>query len=40
MISQKTLKALEYDKILYSVSEYAALKKTKEDIVLFIDGFI
>ena len=33
MISDKTLKALEYDKILCSVSEYAALKKTKDNIV-------
>ena len=33
MISDKTLKALEYDKILNSVSEFAVLKKTKENII-------
>lgn len=32
MIPEKTLKAVEYDKILISVSEYAVLKETKTDI--------
>lgn len=35
MISQKTLKSLEYDKVLKIVSEYCVLKKTKSEICEF-----
>lgn len=35
MISQKTLKSLEYDKVLKIVSEYCVLKKTKSKICEF-----
>ncbi len=36
MISQKVLKALEYDKIMQTVSEFAVLHKTKEEITSFV----
>ncbi len=36
MITQKTLKALEYDKIMADVSNYAVLEKTKEEIKSFL----
>ncbi len=35
MISQKTLKSIEYDKIMQSVSDFAVLQKTKKSIVDF-----
>ncbi len=35
MISEKTLKAIEYDKIMSEVSDYAVLAKTKDEIVSF-----
>lgn len=35
MISAKTLKAIEYDKVLSSVSDYAVLLRTKENIKSF-----
>ena len=36
MISNKTLKAIEYDKIMSDVANYAVLNKTKEDIRSFV----
>ncbi len=36
MISEKTLKALEYDKIMASVCAFAVLKQTKEQICSFV----
>lgn len=36
MISDKTLKAIEYDKIMSNVAEYAVLKETKEQIYSFV----
>ncbi len=36
MISQKTLKALEYDKIMSDVASHAVLLKTKEEILNFL----
>ena len=36
MLSEKTLKTLEYDKIMFSVSTFAVLNKTKNDIVSFL----
>lgn len=35
MVALKTLKAIEYDKILAQVCEYAVLKKTKENLTSF-----
>lgn len=35
MISEKTLKAIEYDKIMNDVSNYAVLNQTKEQLVSF-----
>ena len=35
MISVKTLKAIEYDKIMQSVAEFAVLRQTKQSIVNF-----
>ena len=35
MISTKTLKAIEFDKVLNSVSDYAVLLRTKENIKSF-----
>ena len=35
MISQKTLKSIEYDKIMQSVSDFAVLNKTKKSIIDF-----
>ncbi len=36
MISQKTLKALEYDKIMTDVASHAVLEKTKQEIIDFV----
>jgi len=36
LISDKTLKAIEYDKIMSNVAEYAVLKETKEQIYSFV----
>ena len=36
MISSKTLKALEYDKIMADLSSYAVLEKTKEALKAFV----
>ena len=36
MISNKTLKAIEYDKIMLEVSNYAVLNKTKEELISFV----
>lgn len=35
MFTAKTLKTIEYDKILFSVGEYATLKSTKKEIMSF-----
>lgn len=39
MFTAKTLKAIEYDKILFSVGEYATLKSTKKEIMSFMPVF-
>ena len=36
MVCEKTLKAIEYDKIMYEVSKFAVLKKTKEYLQTFV----
>ncbi|MBO5713825.1 MAG: hypothetical protein J6R83_00160 [Clostridia bacterium] len=35
MVSQKTLKSIEYDKIMQSVSDFAVLRQTKKSILEF-----
>ena len=35
MISEKTIKSIEFDKILKSLSEYAVLDATKDEIISF-----
>ena len=35
MISEKTVKSIEFDKILNSLSEYAVLDATKDEIISF-----
>ncbi|MBQ7237006.1 MAG: hypothetical protein IJX03_07660, partial [Clostridia bacterium] len=36
MISQKTLKAIEYDKIMSQVASFAVLNQTKEQLCSFV----